>query len=249
MWIWEPDQCNGGDPAAIVQAAQFAGLTHLYVRTGSSVDGFNGVAFLDAILPVAHAAGMKVIGWDFPYLDDVGADISRGLAAIWYTTPTGDRLDGFSPDIETPAEGVALTPEAVAAYGAGLRAGAGTEYPLIATVPRPSDSRQAEYPYDQVMAWASAVAPMVYWIDTSPAFDVAQAIAYLAPYGKPIMPIGQAYDSGLEGGVPGTPTRDELQSFIDTASASGAKGISFWSWQHATPEMWNVIAGAPDIGE
>ena len=102
MWIWLPDQVEGGDANAIVAEPKRSGLTHLYVRTGSSVDGFYAAPFLDALLPVAHAARIKIIGWDFPYFYDIGGDISGQSAAITYTTPTGDRLDGFSPDIETP---------------------------------------------------------------------------------------------------------------------------------------------------
>jgi hypothetical protein len=248
MWIWEPDQVEGGDVNVIVAKAQAAGLTHLYVRTGSSFDGFDAAPFLDALLPVAHAAGLRIIGWDFPYFEDIGADIYRAVAAITYTTPTGDRLDGFSPDIETPNEGVWLSPDNATSYGAGLRGAVGPSYPLIATVPRPSDSRQADYPYAEVTASFDAIAPMVYWIDTPPDDDVAQAVDFLAQFGKPVMPIGQAYDGSLEGGPPGTPTPDEISAFMNMADAHGAKGVSFWSWQHATDPMWLAIAAGPEIG-
>ena len=60
--------------------------------------------------------------------------------------------------------------------------------------------------------------------------------------------VGQAYDGGLEGGPPGTPTYDELSSFIATADADGAAGVSFWSWQHASDEMWAAIANGPEVG-
>ena len=77
-----PDQVEGGDANAIVARAKATGLTHLYVRTGSSVDGFYAAPFLDTLLPVAHAGGLKIIGWDFPYFADIGVDISRAVAAI-----------------------------------------------------------------------------------------------------------------------------------------------------------------------
>ena len=248
MWIWLPQDVEGGDPNAIVARAQATGLTHLYVRTGSSVDGFNGADFLDALLPVAHAAGLRIIGWDFPYFDNVDDDIARAIEAMRYTTPTGDRIDGFSADIETPAERVNLTPENVVYYAAAIRFEGGDDYPLIATVPRPSNARQADYPYPEVMQWFSAVAPMVYWINQPPDEEAAQAVDYLAAFGKPVLPIGQAYDGGLEGGPPGTPTGDEITAFIDSASAHGAAAVSFWSWQHASDEMWGAIAAAPEVG-
>jgi hypothetical protein len=248
MWIYLPEQVEGGDVNAIVARAQATGLTHLYVRTGSSADGFYAGPFLDALLPVAHGGGLKIIGWDFPYFSDVGADISRAVAAIGYTTPTGDRLDGFSADVETRFEGVSLSAENAAWYGAGLRTAVGPSYPLIATVPRPSAARQADYPYAEATASFDAIAPMVYWIDTPPDEDAAQAVDFLAVFGKPVLPIGQAYDGGLEGGQPGTPTGAEITAFINTSAAHGAKGVSFWSWQHASAEMWGAIASAPEVG-
>jgi len=248
MWIWLPDQAEGGDVNAIVARAHATGLTHLYVRTGSSVDGFYAAPFLDALLPVAHAGGLEIIGWDFPYLADVGDDIARAVAAISYATPTGDRLDGFSADIETRFEGVWLTPESALQYGAGLRSAAGSTYRLIATVPRPSLARQADYPYAEVTASFDAIAPMVYWIDTPPDEAAAQAVDFLAAFGKPVHPIGQAYDASLDGGPPGRPTAEELGAFINTSAAHGAKAVSFWSWQHASDTMWNAIAAGPEVG-
>lgn len=248
MWLYQPDQVEGGDPAAIVARAQATGLTHLYVRTGSSIDGFDAAAFLDVLLPAAHAAGLRVIGWDFPYLDAPDVDASRAVDTINYQTPSGDRIDGFSADIETPAEQVALTPESATAYGDLLRAAVGPSYPLIATVPRPSPQRQATYPYAEVTASFDAIAPMVYWIDVPPDEAAAEAVDYLAAFGKPVLPVGQAYDSSLEGGEPGTPTPDEVGAFINAANAHGAAGVSFWSWQHATDGTWGVISAAPEVG-
>ena len=118
-----------------------AGLTHLYVRTGSSRQGFEATAFLEALLPVAHAAGLRVYGWDFPYLEDVAGDIERAMTAITFRTTTGHRIDGFVPDIETGAEGTNLTAEAAGAYSPALRAAVGDDYPLIACVPNPSPRR------------------------------------------------------------------------------------------------------------
>jgi hypothetical protein len=248
MWIWEPQYAEAGDPGTIVARAQAARLTHLYVRMGSSVDGFTAGEFLDALLPVAHAAGLRIIGWDFPYFDDVSVDVARAVEAIRYTTPTGDRIDGFSADIETPMEYVVLTAENAVAYGAALRANIGPSYPLIATVPRPSPARQVDYPYAEVVSSFDAIAPMVYWIDQPPDLEAANALAFLAQFGKPVLPIGQAYDGGLEGGPPGTPTADEIGSFINSADANGAAGVSFWSWQHASDEMWGAISAAQEVG-
>jgi len=247
MWIWLPERAEGGDPAAIVARAQAAGLTHIYVRTGSSRQGFYGGPFLDAILPAAHAAGIRVYGWDFPYLNDVQDDINRSMQAILYQTPAGHRIDGFVPDIESSAEGTNLTVEAATAYSAGLRNWVGPDYPLVVCVPRPSEHTIGFFPYAQLMPYYDAVAPMVYWLNRQPDSDVTGAIQWLSQFGKPVIPVGQAYDGGPEGGRPGAPSADEIFRFLGAAEAAGASGASFWSWQHATPEIWNAIAASGEI--
>jgi hypothetical protein len=239
MWLYQLSMAEGGDAGKVVRKAKAAGLTHLYLRLGSSKGGFYDQAELDQLLPVAHAAGLKVIGWDFVYLDDPAADAARAKAEIDYVTPTGHRIDAFSADIETASEGVTLTAEGAAAYGAKLRALVGPGYPLIATVPRPSATRP--FPYAEATQSFDAVAPMVYWMNRDPATDVAGALAALAPLGKPVLPIGQAYDGGAEGGPKGDPPKEALVAFMNTALAKGAVGVSFWVWNHATADQWSAI--------
>jgi hypothetical protein len=105
MWIWKPESVAGGNARNIVAMARERGITHLYVRTGSSWQGLHDFAFLDALLPVAHQANIRVYGWDFPTLRAVDQDVWRARLAITHKTPGGHRLDGFVPDLETPSEG------------------------------------------------------------------------------------------------------------------------------------------------
>ena len=245
MWIYEPDKTEGGNVHAIVAKAKAVGLSHLYVRTGSSWDGFYAGAFLDQLLPVAHEADLLVYGWDFPRLIDWQADVERAKAAIDHRTPDKHRIDGFSADIETRSEGTHITGEAAAAYGASLREAVGGNFPLIATVPRPS--RQQNYPYAEVVASFDAIAPMVYWLNRQPDTDVAGALRDLAQFGKPVFPVGQAYDGAPEGGRAGVPPPEELWRFMAAGEAGGAQGVSFWSWQAANARAWSAIAEASEF--
>jgi hypothetical protein len=239
MWLWLPERTEGGDAGAIVRRAALVGLTHLYVRTGSSWMGFYAQDFLNRLLPVAHAAGLRVYGWDFPNLRDWRADADRGLAAIRYTTPSGDRIDGFVADVETPAEGVRLTPGNALSFGIALREGVGFGYPLIACVPRTNNLPTAtKYPYPQVVAAFDAIAPMVYWINREPGADVAMTLDYLRQFNKPLLPVGQAYDARVPGG---RPTRDQILRFMQVAAEKGAAAVSFWDWQEAGPDHWDAI--------
>jgi hypothetical protein len=246
MWIWQPDRTEGGNAAAIVARAKATGLTHLYVRTGDYKKGFIGGDFLNRILPAAHAAGLRVYAWDFPYLDNVGADVNQALAAITYRTPDGHRVDGFVADIESTSEKVNINPGTATAYGNGLRRAVGPDYPLIACVPRPNP-RLVNYPFAEVVAPFDAIAPMVYWMHDDPALAITDVMARLAPFGKPVIPVGQAYDGGPEGGPPGVPPRAQLLEFMQAADQAGAVGVSWWSWQHADQQAWDAVRDAPQF--
>ncbi len=247
MWLYVPEEIEGGSVDALVARARQVGLTHVYVRTGSSRGGFYAQPYMDELLPKAHAAGIRVYGWDFPYLDDVDADVARALAAITHTTPGGERLDGFAADIETASEGTNLSAEGAAAYGQRLRSAVGPAYPMVAVVPRPSANMQGRYPYAAVIPPFDAVAPMTYWLNRQPDTDVINDIGFLASFGKPVLPIGQAYDGGPEGGRPGPPPSEEIQRFLGAAHQVGAAGVSLWSWQHASQAIWDTLQAAPEF--
>ena len=246
MWIYVAEQAEGGNADAIVARAQATGLTHLYVRTGTLKGGFMAADFLNRLLPKAHAAGLRVYAWDFPYLNDVAGDVNRALAAIRHLTPDGHRVDGYTADIELRSMGVNVTPETATAFGTTLRRIVGPNYPLIATVPRPSPAL-VTYPFAEVVASFDAIAPMVYWLGRDPATDVIDTIKALAPLGKPIIPVGQAYDGSREGGPPGVPPRDQLLRFMQAAEENGAVAVSWWSWQHADQQAWDAVREAPSF--
>lgn len=160
----------------------------------------------------------------------------------WCTTPSGDHIDAFSADIETRSEGTSLSTAGVRLYGDALRQAVGEHYPIIATVPRPSASRW--FPCDALGAF-DAIAPMVYWGNRDPAADAAGALAALAPSGKPVLPIGQAYNMAADGGPAGSPSGTAIRRFIDAAVGAGAKGVSFWVWERATADEWAAISASP----
>jgi hypothetical protein len=245
MWIYEPEKTEGGNVDAIVAKARAAGLSHLYVRTGSSWDGFYAGEFLDKLLPAAHAANLMVYGWDFPRLVSVQDDVKRAEEAIRHKTPGRQSIDGFSADIETRSEGTAITAQAAGDYGRALREAVGANFPLIATVPRPSPA--FSYPYAEVVASFDAIAPMVYWLNRQPDTDVVGALRDLAQYSKPVFPVGQAYDGAPEGGRAGVPPPEELWRFMRFAQANGAQGVSFWSWQASNAKAWAALTEAEEF--
>jgi hypothetical protein len=232
------------DVRATVAKAKRSGASSLWVRTGGSRQGYYGDQFLPALVPQAHAAGMTVVAWDFPFLSDPVADAERARRAL------AAGIDAFSPDVETSAEGTFATSRRVSLYLSLVRRHAGTR-PVVATVPRPTPKRIASFPYKAFPAYADVFAPMVYWSCKEPGALVQESMAFLGKM-LPVHPVGQAYDMGSEGGRRGTPTRAETWRFLDKSKRSGAIGAGLWTIEHAGPAQLTALADYPwrvDRGE
>jgi hypothetical protein len=242
MWIYEFDLVGKGNVHEIVKMAKRYGLTHLYVRAGTSRSGLNTWPDVARILPVAHAAGLKVIPWFFPYLYNPKQDAARTIAVL-RTSVNGHRVDGFAADIETRAEGTYLTRKRVKQYINAVRRRAPHAF-MVLVPPRPNRYTIKFYPFDLVPRF-DAVAPMVYWGRFDPGQTTADAVSYLKKFGKPVAPIGQVYDMGPEGGPKGRPRPPAIRRFMNEARVRGSVGFSFWSWQHSALPQWAAIGAFP----
>src|SRR5262249_30880182 len=135
---YTPATDGGNVPAieAMVSKAQAAGLSYVVVLLGSTDGNFNQQSFLDAFLPTAHTANIRVYGADAPSLANPLADVARAVSEITYTTPDQDRIDGLVPDLAL-APAASQSPANVQAYGTSLRQAVGPDFPLVAAVPAP----------------------------------------------------------------------------------------------------------------
>lgn len=236
IWVTDfPD--DQVDVAQIVALASADGLHSLWIRVGSTSDGFYGGSILKALVPLAHAAGLSVIAWDFPTLANPVADAQRASQAFQAGA------DAFSPDIETSNEGTDLTVPRVTRYLSRVRAIAGDK-PVIATVPRPTAAYLSTYPYVAEAPFVDAFAPMVYWSCTAPGAAVRSAVAVLSHL-RPVVPIGQDYNMASEGGRVGLPSGPEIWSFLDVAHSSGAIGASLYDLESGGPVQLRAIGGYP----
>ncbi len=223
------------DVPAVVARAKRAGLRSIWVRTGGSKQGYYGDTVLPRLVPAAHAAGLSVIAWDFPYLSDPVADAQRARAAL----ATG--IDAFAPDIETHYEGTYATDRRVRLYLSLVRSYAGDRV-IAATVPRPTPKRRASYPYTAFQPYADVFAPMIYWSCNEPGLLVRQSLTELGKV-LPVHPVGQGYDMGREGGRRGLPTYQETLRFLDYARRGGAVGASLWTIEKVGATQWTALSG------
>jgi hypothetical protein len=234
IWVtnWQNDDV---DVAGIVARAKKAGLHNVWVRTGGSKQGYYGDRILPELVPAAHAAGLNVVAWDFPFLSDPMADVVRARKAL----ATG--IDAFAPDIETSAEGTHATARRVTLYLSLVRRAAG-DRPIAATVPRPTPKRRASFPYAAFKPYADLFAPMVYWSCNEPGRLVRQSLTELGRL-LPVAPVGQAYDMAEDGGRVGKPSYQETLRFLDYARRGGAVGASLWTIEEIGGGQWKALAG------
>jgi hypothetical protein len=245
MWIYEWKKTAHGRPAAVVAHARAIGLTTLYVRTGSSHDGYRGDPLLGALLPATRGTDVHVVTWDFPELRHPVADARRLARTAWYNRQlrSWPHVAAVAPDIETPAEGTRTSARNVAIYLSTLRRLLPSDVAILATVPWPSQSRRGHYPYAAVAARSDALLPMAYWYNNPPQLVTARSIAYLRRFHRPVQPVGQGYDGKID--VPSLPHNNlekQVPAFFATAHKMGASAVSLWSWQAAPREAWLAIS-------
>ncbi|MCW2778787.1 MAG: hypothetical protein JWN17_2512 [Frankiales bacterium] len=246
MWLHEWSQSERGHAPQVVAEARAAGLTHLYVQTGSSRKGWIGTPVLSQLLPATRGTGLEVVAWDFPTLVHPEADARRLARAASFRRPGAPRVAAVAPDVETGSEGTRLSAAALETYYRTLRAALPDDVAVIATVPWPSEHRVNTYPYARTSRHADAIAPMAYWYNRSPSVVTSTSIAFLHKYGKPVLPVGQGYDGRLDAPyLAADPAPDRsVQAFVDAARRGGSQAVSLWSWQTTGDLQWKVLADA-----
>ena len=245
MWIYEWRRTNHGNAQSIVHRARTTGLSTLYLRTGSSWDGFNGDAHLRRLLTAARGTNVRVVAWDFPRLRWPEHDAHRLARAARVRTASGLHVAAVAPDIETPSEGTFNAGWRVRAYLRALRHYMPADVSILTAVPWPSRYRIGDYPYGAVATHSDVLVPMTYWYNKRPADVTARSIGYLRRFHRPVQPVGQGYDGRLD--VPGLRHNNlsrQVPMFLWTAHKHGARAVSLWSWQSAPPVAWHALAHA-----
>jgi hypothetical protein len=236
----------------LVATARANGLAFLAPQAGTSRRGYWAGAELDSLLVAAHAAGIKVIPWVYPWLVDLPADLNLALSAARHTAPNSERIDALAVDIEEN-----LDEDTVRAYGQLLRASLGPDVPLIAITYQPQNAAGRRTPFKALSESFNAIAPMSYWHLRNVPHGYDDAYAYVAESvrlirertGRPEVPVailGQTFDwfTRYEIGG-GNPTAEEIRGAMQAARDTGALGIGFFNWYSTTPEEWEAIGEFP----
>jgi hypothetical protein len=246
MWIHQWSKTEHGNGRLVVRRAKLAGLSHIFVQTGSSKKGWIGAQPLGSLMPATGNTNIKVVAWDFPTLVHPEADARRLARAAWWHKPGVPMVAAVAPDIETASEGTRATRSSIERYYRTLRKSLPARVAILATVPWPSESRVNRYPYVRTVRHADAIIPMAYWYNRSPSRVTRTSMRVLKAYGKPVIPVGQGYDGRLDAPylAPDRHPGKSVDAFVTAARMSGAQSVSLWSWQTTGAQQWSALKRA-----
>ena len=170
---------------------------------------------------------------------------ARRLAAAVRYDPPGrhtPHVAAVAPDIETPSEGTHSSGQRVVAYLRALRRALPRRVAILSTVPWPSEMRRGRYPYGAVARHSDALIPMTYWYNRSAGQVTAFSIWWLRQQHKPVLPVGQGYDSRIDAPyLRPSHQRREVRAFLRAAHRLHVRAVSLWSWQTAGPAQWGAL--------
>jgi hypothetical protein len=262
-WIWylSSARANTGTSTnlALFQYLKNKGMNWVIVKASQGTDpNFNGGQFDLALVRDAHQAGLKLFAYQYP----TGANPTGEAEAAKTVLARG--ADGLIIDAEIEYQNLGKTAAAAAAttYCTTIRAA----YPhvFMAHAPFPYVSLHGPFPYYEFGKYCDAVMPQDYWgaFKISPSKMVTDQnnewnTLYNSWRGtskadaiKPIVPIAQGWNDASTTTTTGNDIitfTDLLKGLSNPASPGGYKGISYWSVQHHTADMWTGI-GNSSIG-
>lgn len=263
MYLWRINNVEGGNPIAMAEVAQQAGLTHVLVKVadgrgtyntykkGDGYEYFNaqdGFDTVPGVVSALRARGIKVWGWQYIYGDSPLLEARMAIRRIKEFA-----LDGFAvnaegqfehPGMEVPAR-IYMTemrrelpdlPIALSSY----------RYPYV----------HAYFPWTTFLNYCDLNMPQVYWMGaTNPAEQLGRCLREFQtlPVYRPIFPTGAAFQ---EHGWRAKP--EEVTAFLAAVKQNGLPGCNFWEWYFARAkesELWNPVrdfnwgevTGKPDL--
>jgi hypothetical protein len=231
-------ECEGGDPAAIVTAAQSAGLSHVLVKIADGVKAFgidsSGTDFTAPVVQALLAARIAVWGWHYVHGNNP-ADEAK--IAIQRTQALG--LNGYVVNAEAEYK----QPGKEAAARQFMSAVRGTLTVPIAFSSYRFPNYHTEFPWSAFLEKCDYHMPKVFWEQAHNAgaqLCESKRQCDALPNARPYIPTGAAYNA-----AGWNPTPADISDFLDTARTLGLPAVNFFHWEHCRkylPKTWTTIA-------
>ena len=233
-------ECEGGNPLAILLAAENAGLSHVLVKIAEGAQAFGlDPTSLDVSAPVVQAlraAGIAIWGWH-----EVSGNDPANEAAVAAHRVRELALDGYvfcaGAAYEQPGR-----EQAARAFMAEVRAEL-SDIPIALSTYRFPNFHPG-LPWAAFLEKCDAVMPQVYWEaahNAGPQLKESLRQYKALPNTRPCIPSGAAY--GTPDGW--APTQDDMHAFLNTAKELGVEAVNFFSWntcRNHLPQLWDLIA-------
>jgi Putative peptidoglycan binding domain len=225
MWIWELSSSNGGNLSSIIARARRNKISTLIIKSGDGTSTWS--QFNPSLVRTLHRAGLKVCAWQYIYGNQPVAEAQVGAAAV------RDGADCLMIDAESEYEGKYISAQT---YMTTLRNLIGRYYP-VALAGFPYVDFHPAFPYSVFLGPGGAQynAPQMYWRDIGVSVDTVYAHTWTfnRPYGRPIFPLGQIYNS---------PTAGQIHRFRLLARGYQAANASWWDWQEGNPGAFQALS-------
>ncbi|HLW16859.1 MAG TPA: hypothetical protein VKV69_05830 [Actinomycetota bacterium] len=245
------------DPTAAVPDMKAKGVRTIYIETAryNSSSAFDFPAAISDWIEVAHANGMKIVGWYLPiYGTSLNTDVSRTVAIATYRSTHGQGFDGLGIDIESKQSSEARSAwfADIATHLARVRNGVTAAFPIGAITYPPlvmdmNPSQWSAFPWAAVGQQANIVLPMGYWSYRTDCSTNPQHCPYQYTLGN--INEARTRTSGLPvhiiGGIADSVTVQGVTDFMKAAHDARAYGASLYDYRTTTnAQYWTIMAGA-----
>lgn len=248
-WVDLYDSRAWDDPAAAVADIQARGVRTLFLETSNYhwPAALNRPAAMGALLEEAHARGLKVVAWYLPGFKDPVRDWKRSRAALDFRSPSGQRFDSFTLDIEASVvKDVGLRNARLRRLSTLIRARVGDRYPLGACTPSPAGMALhpgywPQFPYKTLAGLYDVFVPMGYYTYHGDGYanayrDTRDNIRIIRERtGRPRVPIH------VIAGDAAKSSATETTAYVRALREHGALGGSMYDWATTSEASWRVL--------
>ena len=233
VWAWNWRRCDDGDPDRAASRLAAAGCR------GAIVKAFDGPYWFDQSAPWRDIAGalqqrgLAAGGWGYLYGDDIPGEAQRAIETAQYGA-----ADLLVLDVESEFKG---RPDAADQLCRLIRDALGPDYPIYFSSFAIARYHRS-FPFETFRRYCTGAAPQVYWNAFRWPLDQSLAWTYedYAALGIPpsdVFPVGGLYQEGFVT----YPDAEEVRDFIARSALGGSAGVSFWSYEHMSDEMWEAV--------
>jgi hypothetical protein len=234
VYIWEPENIEGGNPDAIAARLKLAGVQTVTIKI---CDGFRVINGYNTLIETLRKSDIRVGGWGYSYLTRAPVQEADAIAkACDQYTPDFYLID-VEAEVEGNYNGVRMFMNELRPATAGLPLGLNTFW---------NATLHPDMPWADFFKSVDFACPMVYWRGDDPVGKLITCQqSYASVPNAPEVPMpavaGDLYtDRGVQ------PSPDQVSQFLTAAENDPfIQGVFMWAADdtQTTPDLWQAFSG------